>query len=87
MSTPVPGPTVTIPLADYDRLLELIGHDDMIVICQVCGAWLDRDDPACASVEDFHGCWKIASDCPKDQALCRSYRATVREQPSGFDQD
>jgi hypothetical protein len=74
-------PTVTIPLADYKRLLELTDYDDMIVTCDVCGAWLDRDDPACATIDDFTGCWKVASDRPKDQALCRSYRATVCEQP------
>jgi hypothetical protein len=78
---PAPAPTVTIPLADYDRLLQLIEFDDMLVTCQVCGAWLDRSDPACAAVEDFNGCWKVASDRNSDQSLCRSYRATVREQP------
>lgn len=74
-------PTVTIPLADYERLLQLVEFDDMLVICEVCGAWLDRDDPACASVEDFNGCWKVASR-QGDGSLCRSYRATVREQKS-----
>ena len=74
-------PTVTIPLADYERLLQCAESDDMIVTCEVCGAWMDLDDPACASTDEFTGCWKIASDRPKDQALCRSYRATVREQP------
>lgn len=72
------APTVTIPLADYDRLLQLVELDDTLVTCHVCGAWLDRDDPATATVEDFNGCWKVASG-QGDDKLCRSYRATVRE--------
>jgi hypothetical protein len=75
------GPTITIPLADYKRLLEAAEGDDMIVWCEVCGAWLDRDDPACAPVEDFTGCWKVASKRPKDEALCRSYRAAEAPSP------
>jgi hypothetical protein len=69
---------VTIPLADYDRLLQLVELDDMLITCEVCGAWIDRDDPACATVEDFEGCWKVAGN-RGDEKLCRSYRATVRE--------
>ena len=42
-------------------------------------AWLDRDDPACTNLQDFNSCWKVASE-RDDQKLCRSYRATVREQ-------
>jgi hypothetical protein len=71
--------TVTIPLSDYRRLLELVELDDMMVICEVCGAWIDRDDPALATTSDFRGCWKVASDRNQDQDLCRSYRATVME--------
>lgn len=70
-----PAPIVTIPLADYERLLELVGLDDMLITCEVCGAWIDREDPACASTEDFHGCWKVATARPQDAHLCRSYRA------------
>lgn len=74
-------PTVTIPLADYELLIGLVELDDMFVICEVCGAWLHRDDPATCSVDDFNGCWKVATRREKDQHLCRSYRATVREFP------
>jgi hypothetical protein len=73
--------TATIPLSDYERLLQLVELDDMLVICQVCGAWLDREDPACATAGDFSGCWKVASSRGDDK-LCRSYRATVRERPA-----
>lgn len=79
MSEMPPGPTVTIPLSDYEMLIGLVEHDDMFLTCSVCGAWLHREDPATCSADEFEGCWKVASDRPKDQALCRSYRATVRE--------
>ncbi len=67
--------TVTIPKADYERLLQCTEFDDMIVICETCGAWLDRDDPAYSTVEDFTGCWKAALCDSKYDHLCRSYRA------------
>lgn len=70
---------VTIPLADYERLIQLVEHDDMLVICEVCGAWLDRTDPAYCTAEDFTGCLKVGTRRPEDADLCRSYRATVRE--------
>jgi hypothetical protein len=49
-------PTVTIPLADYERLLLCAELDDMIVTCEVCGAWMDRADPALATIDDVTGC-------------------------------
>lgn len=70
---------VTIPLADYERLLRAAEGDDMLVICETCGAWLDRDDPATCTADDFTGCWKAAAGRSQDEHLCRSYRATVRE--------
>lgn len=69
-------PTVTIPAADYRRLLEASEGDDMIVRCETCGAWLTRDEAA--PVEDFTGCWKVAVE-GGDESTCRSYRATVLE--------
>ena len=72
-------PTVTIPLSDYKRLLESAECDEMIVWCEVCGAWLDLNESARAAVEDFSGCWKVASDRKQDQSLCKSYRAHVME--------
>jgi hypothetical protein len=38
----MPEPMVTIPLADYDRLLELVEFDDMLVICEVCAVERQR---------------------------------------------
>lgn len=73
--------TVTIPLADYRRLLMAAESDEMIVNCETCGAWLDRDEEACASAEDFTGCWKAATCDAKYDHLCKSYRATVAEFP------
>ena len=72
-------PTVTIPLADYRRLIEAAENDDMIVTCEVCGAWLDVNEPECARAEDFIGCWKAATGREQESSLCRSYRATVME--------
>lgn len=68
--------TVTIPMADYRRLLQLVEFDDMLVICETCGAWLDRDDPATASTDDYNGCWKVAAG--EDSDRCKSYRAVPR---------
>ncbi len=49
-------PCVIVPVKDYERLLEAAESDDMIVRCEQCNAWLDRDDEACASgVMEFHG--------------------------------
>lgn len=67
---------VTIPAADYRRLIEASEGDDMIVRCQTCGAWLTRDEAA--PVEDYIGCWKVAVE-GGDESTCRSYRATVLE--------
>lgn len=60
---------------EHTRLVESASLDDMLVICEVCGAWLHRDDPACAAVDDFHGCWKMATDDPRYANECRSHRA------------
>ena len=56
-------------------MLDAAGLDDLIVWCEVCGAWLDVTDPATASLEDFTGCWKAATRDAKYDHLCRSYRA------------
>lgn len=69
--------TVEIPKADYDRLLQAAEADDMVVYCETCGAWLDRDDEATATTDDYTGCWKIATGRNEDEHLCRSYRASV----------
>jgi hypothetical protein len=74
--------TVTIPLADYERLLDAASGDDMIVYCETCGAWLDRADPGTATTEAFTGCWKAATRDSKYDKTCKSYRATVREFPT-----
>lgn len=76
------GPAITLPVEDYERLVEAATCDDMIVICIQCGAWLDRDDEAYAGVEDFAGCWKAATDRTQDEHLCRSYRAVPAGLPA-----
>ena len=68
--------TVTIPLEDYARLIALAECNDMMVKCETCGAWLDRDEEACVVTEEFQGCWKAAT---RSGELCKSYRATVME--------
>lgn len=69
---------VTIPLADYERLLAAADGDDMIVTCDTCGAWLDRDDPCVATTDDFTGCWKAATGGQHDNG-CRAYRMHTLE--------
>lgn len=68
--------TVTIPKADYERLLYAMQNDPDVVWCEVCGAWLDINDEARATADDFTGCWKAATHDSKHDHLCRSYRAT-----------
>jgi hypothetical protein len=60
---------------EYARLLEAAWSDDMLIQCEICGAWIDRDDPAAANIADFTGCWKAATADPKNDHLCRSHRA------------
>jgi hypothetical protein len=63
-----------IRAADYARLIEAAEGDDMIVHCKTCGAWFDRDDPACATTEDFTGCWAAATGGKHDTKNCRRDR-------------
>ena len=62
--------TVTLSDDDYQRLLLAAQSDDMIVFCEICGSWMDRDDPRAATTDEFTGCWfaaicdpKYADDC------------------------
>lgn len=75
--------TVTIPLADYRRLLESAQVDDDIEWCEACGAWMGVDDPACVMVDDFRGCWKAATGDSKYDSLCRSYRVIEPKRTKG----
>jgi hypothetical protein len=76
-----PERSITIPVADYRRLLEAAEADDMIVTCEVCGAWLDRADPTTATTDDFVACWKAATCDPRYATECKSYRA-IENEPS-----
>lgn len=71
--------TVTVSAADYLRLYEsaLDGHDDTLVVCETCGAWLDISDPATATTDDYTGCWKMATGRALDEHLCRSHRGAI----------
>jgi hypothetical protein len=62
--------TVALSLADYERLLEAAGGDDMLIWCEQCGAWMDRNEPWAASTEDFTGCWFAATCRDQDAHLC-----------------
>lgn len=62
--------SVTLSDKDYKRLLLASEGDDMIIRCDHCGAWSDRDDPKSATSDDVSGCWyyttadqKYASEC------------------------
>jgi len=70
---------VTIPRADYERLLLASAGDDMILRCEVCGAWMDREDPRTATLDDFTGCWRMATRDPKHENECVRYRAELSE--------
>lgn len=70
---------VMLTRAEYERLLEAAEHDEMIVICEVCGAWMDINEPACATTDDFTGCWKVATRREQDSHLCVSHRAAPPE--------
>ncbi len=65
---------IAISEKDYARLLEAAGLDDMIVWCERCGAWLERDDHRVATTDDFTGCWFAATLRDEDRPTC------VREQ-------
>lgn len=69
--------SVTLTDAEYERLLLASEADDTIVRCEVCGAWIGREEEACAVTEDFIGCWKAATRDPRHDHLCVSYRATA----------
>lgn len=71
---------ITIPMADYKRLLQAAESDSCIVICEICGAWLDTEDPETATVEDFTGCWSKATDSPRYSEQCKSYRALEQDE-------
>lgn len=63
-----------VTVEDYNRLLMASEGDDTIKRCEVCGAWLDIDDPFRATSDDFEGCWKMATRRARDAERCRSYR-------------
>ena len=63
-----------ITASDYARLLEAAELDDMIIRCEGCGAWLDRDDPATCTAADVSGCWAYATGAEKDAEICKRHR-------------
>lgn len=65
--------------AEYRRLLIAAETDDSLKICEVCGAWMDVEDPAYTGIiADFQGCWAQGSKLRRDQHLCRRERAPDR---------
>jgi len=73
---PASGATVTIPIEDYQRLVEATEWDDMITRCDKCGAWLDQDDPTYTAGDDWTGCLWSLTYLDTDKPSCRSYRTT-----------
>ncbi len=71
--------SITIPVADYERLILASELDDMIVRCEVCGAWMDRDDPRTATLDDFTGSWRMATRLKKHDLACVRYRVAHME--------
>ena len=77
---PAPDGYVLLSHAEYRRLLIAAEGDDSIIWCERCGAWLDHNDPAAATiVSEYRGCWKAISDRRADVDLCRSWRAPDQE--------
>lgn len=68
---------VTLSDEDYLRLLTAAEGDDMLVWCERCGAWLDRDDPRASTAGDVEGCWFSVTLREQDKGTC------VREQRPG----
>lgn len=69
------GTHVIVPEADYETLLEHAKISENIFECETCGAWLDRNDPAVATTDDYTGCWKVAAGQSDNGNNCRSYRS------------
>lgn len=69
------GTHVIVMMEDYETLLEHAKISENIVECETCGAWLDRNDPAVATTDDYTGCWKVAAGQPDNGNNCRSYRS------------
>lgn len=72
---PPKGEGVTISIDEYKRLLLATECDDMIVICEGCGAWIDRDEPAFCTADEVAGCWKYLTG----SGLCVSHRSPKRD--------
>lgn len=70
---------LAVPAADFLRLIEAAESDELFHWCEICKAWIEHDDAALASTEDFEGCWFRATDRPRDSDLCRQYRGLMRE--------
>ena len=75
---PTPAGYMLLTIAEYDRLCEAAKCDDTLLWCEVCGAWIEIDDPAACSADGFTGCWKAATRKSRDEHLCRSWRAPER---------
>lgn len=64
--------SVRLSMDEYRRLLMATECDDMIVRCDGCGAWIDRDEPAYCPVDDVSGCWEYATGsgpCVRHRAI------------------
>jgi hypothetical protein len=57
------GDVITITMDEYKRLLESTELDDMIVRCEKCGAWIDKDEPAYFGTdgEEVVGCCRYVT--------------------------
>lgn len=68
---------ISVRADDLDSMLKAMEADGNLVWCETCGAWLDYDDEALASTEDFTGCWKVATGDSRWDHLCRSHRGAM----------
>lgn len=79
---PVKRKTITLPIADYKRLLAAAELDDDIGWCERCKAWLDKNDEAWVDNGDYQGCVSAGTQDRRFNHLCRRWRAIEGEKGS-----
>lgn len=69
---------IAVRAADLRSMLNAMEADETLHWCETCGAWIEIDNPALATAEDFTGCWKIATvGHPDWNHLCVSWRGAL----------
>ena len=69
--------TITIPVSDYKKLIEMAEDSADFVRCEHCGAWMTMDEDAMSTVDGVWMCWAAALD--DDSQPCVKYRVVEEE--------